>query len=210
MFTADRVLVVVTSGLTMIVCTTATIDGARVSGDVVADSIVLSPTMASQLMGFASLTPKETWDPEMEISVTSTGPEKIRIRATDRTGLFEGKSILLPAGEPTKALGRAVHVLESMAGQNPRSTRTTAVPADRLQTFIASAKKYGGQLEIEEITDALWRISCGRRFYGLATNTVESSDEQEKMLTADTRRKHRDQWKTSLTGLGPELVKGLQ
>ncbi|GAA1642762.1 hypothetical protein GCM10009700_31950 [Brevibacterium sanguinis] len=209
-FTADHVLVVASSGLTMIVCKVATINGARVTGDVLADSIILTPTMASQLMGFAGLTPKESWDPEVEVTVTGTGPEKIRIRATDRTGLFEGKSITLPAAEPAEELARAVHVLESMAAQNPRSTRTTVVPADRLKVFLDSAKKYGGEIEIEEITAALWRVSCGKYFYGLATNPVAPTDEKEKMLTADTRRQTRLQWSDDLTGVGQELVKGFR
>lgn len=209
-FTAENILTVATSGLTMIVCKTATTTGARVTGDVLADSIILSPTMASQLMGFTALTPKESWDPEMELTVTGTGPEKIRIRATDRTGLFEGKSITLPANEPTQALARALQVLESMAGQNPRSTRTTDVPADRLKVFIDSAKKFGGEIEIEEITGSLWRVSCGKRFYGVATNPVAPTDDHEKMLVADTRRQNRDQWSQSLAGVGQELVRGFQ
>lgn len=209
-FTRENLLTVTTSGLTMIVCKTATIDGARVTGDVFADSIILSPTMASQLMGFAGLTPKESWDPEMELTVTGVGPEKIRIRATDRTGLFEGKSITLPVNEPTQALARAVQILESMAGQNPRSTRTTDVPADRLKVFLDSSKKFGGEIEIEEITASLWRVSCGKRFYGLATNPVTPADEQEKMLVADTRRQNRDGWSQALSGVGQELVRGFQ
>lgn len=95
----------------------------------------------------------------------------------------------IPAENPAFGLDTAIRAEVTSEDFDPACHRTIAIMSEY---------------------DALRRISCGRRFYGLATNTVESSDEQEKMLTADTRRKHRDQWKTSLTGLGQELVKGLQ
>lgn len=209
-FTRDNILTIASSGLTMIVCKTPTTTPAKVTGDVVADSIVITPTMAAQLMGFTGLTPKEAWDPETEITVTGTGPEKLRIRATDRTGLFEGKSITLPANEPDQALATVAHVLESMAGQNPRSTRTTDVPADRLKLFLDSAKKVGGEIEIEEITDSLWRVSSGNRFYGLATNPVAAVTSDERAVESNRRRDDRERWSLSLSAVGQELVRGFQ
>lgn len=210
-FTQANVLTVASTGSTMIVCKIPARDGARVTGDVVADSVTVSPVMAKQLMGFAGLTPKEAWDPELELTVTGTGPDKVTIRATDRTGLFEGKSLRLPVSEPGTDLARAVHVLESMAAQAPRSVRTTSVPAGMLKTFIASAEKFGGDVEVEAISDTLWRISSGTAFYGLAARPVEAAETDEKKLaTNDARRKDRDQWSLDLTGLGQELVRGLQ
>lgn len=209
-FTAANVLTVASSGSTVIVCRVPARDGASVTGDVVADSVVLPPVMAKQLMGFTGLTPKEAWDPEVELQVTGTGPDKIRIRATDRAGLFEGKSLTLPANDPTQNLARAVHVLESMIDQQPRSTRTSAVPADRLKAFIASAEKYGAvDVEVEEISASLWRITAGKYFYGLATNPITMADEK-KITTADERRKNRLEWSDDLTGVGQELVRGFR
>lgn len=208
-FTHDNVLVLASSGKTSIVCKSPARDGARVTGDVVADSIILTPVLAKQLMGFAGLTPKEAWDPEVELTVTGTGPDKIRIRATDRTGLFEGKSLTLPAAEPTQNLARTAQILESMAAQSARSTRTYAAPTECLELFIASAKKWGTDFEVDSITETLWRITAEGLFYGLiAAPAVKDSDERAAL--ADARQKVRSKWSTNLAGVGQELVKGFQ
>lgn len=208
-FTYDNVLILASSGRTSIVTKTPARDGARVTGDVVADSIILTPVMAKQLMGFAGLTPKEAWDPEIELTVTGTGPDKIRIRATDRTGLFEGKSLTLPVQEPTQNLARTAKILESMAAQNPRATRTYAAPAECLELFVTSAKKWGTDFEVDSITDSLWRVTADGLFYGLiASPTITDSNEQSAL--ADDRQKTRHRWFADLTGVGQELVKGFQ
>lgn len=208
-FTYDNVLLLASSGRTSIVAKTPARDGARVTGDVVADSIILTPVMAKQLMGFAGLTPKEAWDPEVELTATGTGPDKIRIRATDRTGLFEGKSLTLPVHEPTQNLARTAKILESMAAQNPRATRTYTAPTECLELFVTSAKKWGTDLEVDSITDSLWRVTADDLFYGLiAAPTITDSNEQAAL--ADDRQKTRSRWSTDLTGVGQELVKGFQ
>ncbi|MGZ1491507.1 hypothetical protein [Brevibacterium sediminis] len=208
-FTYDNVLLLASSGRTSIVAKTPARDGARVTGDVVADSIILNPVMAKQLMGFAGLTPKEAWDPEVELAVTGTGPDKIRIRATDRTGLFEGKSLTLPVQEPTQNLARTAKILESMAAQNSRATRTYAAPAECLELFVTSAKKWGADFEVDSITDSLWRVTADGLFYGLiASPAVTDSNEQAAL--ADGRQKTRSRWFADLTGVDQELVKGFQ
>ena len=208
-FTYDNVLLLASSGRTSIVTKTPARDGARATGDVVADSIILTPVMAKQLMGFAGLTPKEAWDPEVELTVTGTGPDKIRIRATDRTGLFEGKSLTLPVQEPTQNLARIAKILESMAAQTSRATRTYAAPAECLELFVTSAKKWGADFEVDSITDSLWRVTADGLFYGLiASPTVTDSNEQAAL--ADDRQKVRSRWFSDLTGVGQELVKGFQ
>lgn len=208
-FTYDNVLLLASSGRTSIVAKSPARDGARVTGDVVADSIILTPVMAKQLMGFAGLTPKEAWDPEVELTVTGTGPDKIRIRATDRTGLFEGKSLTLPVQEPTQNLARTAKILESMAAQNSRATRTCAAPAECLELFVTSAKKWGTDFEVDSITDSLWRVTADGLFYGLiASPTITDSNEQAAL--ADDRQKTRSRWFADLTGVGQELVKGFQ
>ncbi|WP_423058687.1 hypothetical protein [Brevibacterium linens] len=208
-FTYDNVLLLASSGRTSIVAKTPARDGARVTGDVVADAIILTPVMAKQLMGFVGLTPKEAWDPEVELTVTGTGPDKIRIRAIDRTGLFEGKSLTLPVQEPTQNLARTAKILESMAAQISRATRTYAAPAECLELFVTSAKKWGTDFEVDSITDSLWRVTADGLFYGLiASPTITDSNAQAAL--ADDRQKSRSRWFADLTGVGQELVKGFQ
>lgn len=208
-FTRDNLLALASSGRTSIVCKTPARDGARVTGDVVADSIILSPLMAKQLMGFAGLTPKDAWDPEMELEVTGTGPDKIRIRATDRTGLFEGKSLTLPVAEPTQDLARTAKILESMAAQSARTTRTFAAPAECLELFITSAKKWNTDFEVDSINDTLWRVTAEGLFHGLIAGPAVA-DRAELAALADSRQAVRSKWMDELNGVGQELVKGFQ
>lgn len=211
-FTPKNILTIASSGWTAIVCKTPVSDDARVTGDIVADSIILSPAMAKQLMGFAALVPKESWKPELEIEVTGTGPEKTRIRASDRTGLFAGKSITLPVQEPTEELARTAQILESMAHTTPEQVRTCDPPADRLASFITSAKKWETSFDVESIGPSLWRVNADDLFYGIMHGSAGRSprSDEARIALADSRRKNRDSWAAELTGIGQELVRGFQ
>ena len=208
-FTRKNILTVASAGWTAIVCKTPVSDDARVTGDVVADSIILTPAMAKQLMGFAALVPKESWKPELEIEVTGTGPDKTKIRASDRTGLFAGKSLTLPVQDATENLARTMQILESMARSTPEQLRTYDPPADRLASFITSAKKWETDFDVESIGPALWRVNADELFYGLMHGSAgrTPSNDEAKIALADSRRKNRDSWSLELAGVGQELVK---
>lgn len=207
-FTRETVLLVASSGNSVIACRVPAIDGAEVTGDVVADSIIILPVMAKQLMGFAGLTPKESWDPQTEITITGTGPESLRLKATDRTGLFEGKSLLLPVQEPTKNLARALQILESMSVATIGRTKTHDLPNDALSAFTTSAKKWESGLEIESVTSTMWRVRCSTLFYGVISAGINGEELQGKI---DQRHvEDRDKWTGALAGVGQELVRGLE
>lgn len=203
--TRDRVLFIASSGWTSICAAAPVIDGARVTGDVLADSVTIAPAMVKQLIGFAGLTPKDAFDPQLEVVIEGTGPEKLHLRATDRTGLFEGKSITLPVSEPTRDMASAAKVLESMARYDTVPARTAALAPERIAAFVASAKSWNAEFDIEKVSDSLYRVRCGYYWHGLINVATPANDEQ-KMLETTARTSNRHQWAEYLQGLGQELV----